>query len=248
MEIKELRIAAEIKAVDDSGTIEGYGSIFGNVDSYGDVVAKGAFSRTLESAVDSKRMPAMLWQHNADEPIGVWTAMREDAKGLYVKGKLADTQRGREALQLIKMGALSGLSIGYSTVESSFDNERDIRVLTDLDLWEVSPVTFPANDKARITVAKSADIKTRRDFEGFLRDAGFSRSDAKRIASRGFDLEQRDADPHELEFALMQAHEGTPAFTSFAKQQSDVSQRDAEQESEAELLKAINAARSAFSG
>jgi HK97 family phage prohead protease len=194
MEVKQMRVVAEIKAVDDEGTIEGYGSIFGNVDSYGDVVAKGAFTRTLEESKGSGRMPAMLWQHNPDEPIGVWTSMSEDAKGLYVKGKLAETQRGREALALIKMGALSGLSIGYSTVAADYDTGKDIRVLTDVDLWEVSPVTFPANDKARITAAKSAEIKTRRDFEGFLRDAGFSRAEAKRIASHGFDPDQRDAD------------------------------------------------------
>ena len=213
MEMKQMRIVAELKA-DEAGVIEGYGSIFGNVDSYGDVVAKGAFTRTIADAKESGRMPAMLWQHSADEPIGVWTAMREDDRGLYVKGKLADTQRGREALALIKMGALSGLSIGYSTVAADYDTSKDIRVLTDVDLWEVSPVTFPANDKARITSAKSADIKTRRDFEGFLRDAGFSRTDAKRIAAHGFDAEQRDAD--------------------------DVSDDD--------LLKAIEAARTALAG
>ncbi len=194
MNTKQMCIVAELKAIDEQGTIEGYGSIFGNVDSYGDVVAKGAFTRTLAEAKDAGRMPAMLWQHNPDEPIGVWTSMREDAKGLYVKGQLADTQRGREALALIKMGALTGLSIGYSTVRSEFDNNADVRFLTDVDLWEVSPVTFPANDRARITAAKSADIKTRRDFEGFLRDAGFSRADAKRIASHGFEADQRDAD------------------------------------------------------
>jgi HK97 family phage prohead protease len=194
METKRFNVAAEIKAVDDSGVIEGYGSVFGNLDSYSDIVAPGAFAKSLEEAKASGRMPAMLWQHNPDEPIGVWTSMREDAKGLYVKGQLADTQRGREALALIKMGALTGLSIGYSTVRSEFDNNADVRFLTDVDLWEVSPVTFPANDRARITAAKSADIKTRRDFEGFLRDAGFSRADAKRIASHGFEADQRDAD------------------------------------------------------
>lgn len=213
MEVKQMRIVAELKA-DEQGVIEGYGSIFGNVDSYGDVVAKGAFTRTLEEAKDGGRMPAMLWQHNPDEPIGVWTSMREDSKGLYVKGQLAATQRGREALELIKMGALSGLSIGYSTVAADYDTSKDIRVLTDVDLWEVSPVTFPANDKARITSAKSAEIKTRRDFEGFLRDAGFSRTDAKRIASHGFEPDQRDAD----------------------------------EESNDDLLKAIEAARTALAG
>lgn len=185
MELKQMRIVAEIKA-DEKGTIEGYGSIFGNVDSYGDVVAHGAFTRTLADAKASGRMPAMLWQHNQDEPIGVWTEMREDEKGLYVKGQIAQTQRGREALELIKMGALSGLSIGYSTVASDYDTSKEIRVLTDLDLWEVSPVTFPANDKARITSAKRAGIKTVRDFEGFLRDAGFSRKEAKQITAHGF--------------------------------------------------------------
>lgn len=195
MERKQMRVVAELKA-DEQGVVEGYGSIFGNVDSYGDIVAKGAFSRTLEAAKEAGRMPAMLWQHNAEEPIGVWTLMREDAKGLYVKGQFADTQRGREALALIKMGALSGLSIGYSTVAADYDKSADVRVLTDVDLWEVSPVTFPANDQARITSAKRAGIATRRDFEGFLRDAGFSRREAKQITAHGFDDSNlRDADP-----------------------------------------------------
>lgn len=194
MEKKQLRIAAEIKASAE-GVIEGYGSVFGNVDSYGDIVVNGAFDRTLKDADSAGRMPAMLWQHNPDEPIGVWTEMRQDKRGLVVKGQLAQTQRGREALELIKMGALSGLSIGYSTVKSSFDEQSGVRSLLELDLWEVSPVTFPANDAARITAAKSADIKTTRDFEGFLRDAGFSRTEAKRIALHGFDDEQRDVAP-----------------------------------------------------
>lgn len=188
METKQMRVLAEIKASAE-GVIEGYGSVFGNIDSYGDIVVAGAFAQTLKG----DRRPAMLWQHNPDEPIGVWTEMREDKRGLVVKGQLAlGTQRGREALELIKMGALDGLSIGYSTVRSSFDEQSGVRSLLELELWEVSPVTFPANEAARITSAKSADIKTIRDFEGFLRDAGFSRTDAKRIALHGFDQSLRD--------------------------------------------------------
>lgn len=189
MEKKQLRVFAEIKASAE-GTIEGYGSVFGNVDSYGDIVVAGAFDRTLAEAKDAGRLPAMLWQHNPDEPIGVWTEMRQDKKGLVVKGRLADTQRGREALELIKMGALSGLSIGYSTIKSTFDEQTGIRSLLDLDLWEVSPVTFPANGAARITSAKS--ISTERDFEAFLREQGFSRSEAERITLHGFKAKQGD--------------------------------------------------------
>lgn len=220
MERKQLRIAAEIKATAE-GVIEGYGSVFGNTDSYGDIVVAGAFAETLKGG----RAPAMLWQHNPDEPIGVWTEVREDKRGLVVKGQLAlGTQRGREALELIKMGALSGLSIGYSTVRSSYDEQSGIRSLLELDLWEVSPVTFPANDAARITSAKSESIKTVRDFERALRDdLGFSRNAAAAIALHGF-----------------KATQGDPAANSDQSTQGDPA--------EAELLKVINAARSAIAG
>jgi|688.fasta_scaffold504619_2 hypothetical protein len=195
METKRFNVAAEIKAVDDSGVIEGYGSVFGNLDSYSDIVAPGAFAKSLEEAKASGRMPAMLWQHNPDEPIGVWTEMREDDRGLFVKGKLADTQRGNEARELIKLGALTGLSIGYTTRSYQVDREQDSRILTDVQLWEVSPVTFPANSEARITGVKAGDISSPKDFERFLRDAGFSRKEAKQITAHGFgDSDLRDAE------------------------------------------------------
>lgn len=198
METKRFNVAAEIKAVDDSGVIEGYGSVFGNLDSYSDIVAPGAFAKSLEEAKASGRMPAMLWQHNQEEPIGVWTEMREDDRGLFVKGKLADTQRGKEARELIKLGALTGLSIGYTTRSYQVDRENDSRVLTDVQLWEVSPVTFPANSEARITGVKASDISSPKDFERFLRDAGFSRKEAKQITAHGFgDSDLRDVDPDE---------------------------------------------------
>ena len=194
---KHLRVAAEIKASAE-GVIEGYGSVFGNVDSYGDIVMPGAFEVTLRSA---PRLPAMLWQHDAAEPIGVWSEMREDKRGLWVKGQLAlGTQRGREALELIQLGALTGLSIGYRTVKSTYDEQTGVRSLSELELWEVSPVTFPANEAARITGAKASEIASIKDFERFLRDAGFSRKEAKRIAAQGFgepglcDADTEDAD------------------------------------------------------
>jgi HK97 family phage prohead protease len=183
IEHKRMMVVAEIKA-DAEGVVEGYGAVFNNIDSYDDVVAPGAFARTLAEAQEQRRLPAMLWQHDPEEPIGVWTEMREDARGLLVRGRLANTQRGREALELIKMGALTGLSIGYNTVRSEMNDATGIRTLRDLDLWEVSPVTFPANSAARITGAKN--ISTERDFEKFLRAHGFSRSDAEQITSKGF--------------------------------------------------------------
>jgi HK97 family phage prohead protease len=192
IEHKRMMVVAEIKA-DAEGIVEGYGSVFNNVDSYDDVVAPGAFARTLGVATEQRRLPAMLWQHDPEEPIGVWTEMREDARGLFVRGRLANTQRGREALELIKMGALTGLSIGYNTVRSEINELSGIRTLLDVDLWEVSPVTFPANSAARITGAKN--ITTEREFEKFLRAHGFSRSDAEQITSKGFKGSQGEPVP-----------------------------------------------------
>jgi HK97 family phage prohead protease len=186
METKRRYVAAEIKATEE-GTIEGYGSVFGDLDSYSDVVAPNAFKRTLTEAKNIGRMPAMLWQHNPEQPIGVWTEMREDNHGLVVKGKLADTTMGRDAHNLMKLGALTGLSIGYVTVESEVDKKTGVRTLLDVDLIEVSPVTFPALDSARISSVKNAEhISTERDFEEFLRDAGFSRTVAKTIVAKGY--------------------------------------------------------------
>ncbi len=196
MQTKRLCFAAEIKASEE-GTIEGYGSVFGDLDSYADIVKKGAFKRTLKEAKAIGRLPAMLWQHNPDQPIGVWTDMFEDERGLMVKGRLADTQLGREAHTLMQMGALTGLSIGYRTVKYKMDHETGIRTLEDVDLFEVSPVTFPALDSARLSAVKSAeDIRTAREFEEFLREAGFSRTVAKALVAGGYKaaFPQRDAE------------------------------------------------------
>lgn len=185
----------EAKALDDEARLfEGYGSVFGVVDAYADVVAAGAFARSLKEWRAKKRAPALLWQHDPSQPTGVWDELREDEKGLYVKGHLADTQLGRESHTLLKMGALSGLSIGFRTRKSKIDEESGIRTLTDIDLWEVSLVTFPANDPARVTAVKAEGAwPTEREFEELLRDAGFSRTIAKAIIASGYRAAQRDA-------------------------------------------------------
>ena len=177
----------QIKAAGEDGSVEGYGSVFGVLDAYDDVIAKGAFSASIKAHKAAGTMPAMLWQHDACEPIGVWSDMEEDAKGLRIAGKLAlDTARGKEAHALLKMGALNGLSIGFVSKQWSYDQETEVRTLTEIDLWEVSLVTFPANEKARITSVKACpdEMTSPKDAERALRDAGFSKSDATAFVSR----------------------------------------------------------------
>ena len=190
-------VACSYKALEADRTFEGYGSVFGVVDSYGDVVMPGAFADTIRKAEGSGRMPAMLWQHDPSQVIGVWRSMREDARGLHVVGELADTQLGREAYALLKMGALSGLSIGYSVSGEHYDRERDVRELTGIDLWETSLVTFPANTDARVAAVKDARSGGYRGLERILREAGFSRSEAKAVATAGMRA-LREADDRDL--------------------------------------------------
>lgn len=185
---REVRsFALQIKASGDDGTIEGYGSVFGVRDNWDDIIANGAFSASLAEHKAAGTMPAMLWQHDDGAPIGVWTEMAEDAHGLRIKGRLAlDTVRGKEAQALLKMGAINGLSIGFLSKEWKYDAKTNIRTLTEVDLWEVSLVTFPANAKARVTNVKAASdmIAAPKDAERILRDAGFSRADATAYVSR----------------------------------------------------------------
>ena len=179
--------AFDVKAINDDGTFEGYGSVFGNVDSYKEIVAKGAFNDSLSSLKSQGRMPALLWQHRSGEPIGCYTEMREDDHGLFVRGKLAlKTARGAEAYELMKMKALSGLSIGFITREDSYDKVTGIRTLNKVDLWECSIVTFPANDAARVSGVKNIEsIESLSDAESFLRDAGgLSKSEAVSFVAR----------------------------------------------------------------
>lgn len=190
--------ALDIRAAGDDGSIDGYGSVFGVRDNYDDVIASGAFVASLAAHKASGTMPAMLWQHDAGEPIGIWSEMVEDSKGLRVKGQLAlETTRGREAHALLKMGALNGLSIGFVSKQWAYDRDTEVRTLTEIDLWEVSLVTFPANVKARVTNIKAAAeaLAAPKDAERILRDAGFSKADATALVSRVMRLgeERRDA-------------------------------------------------------
>jgi hypothetical protein len=193
----EIRAAAcEFKAAGAELEFEGYGSVFGVVDSYRERVMPGAFADSLARSFAAGLMPAMLWQHRADMPCGVWLEMREDARGLFVRGRLASTQLGREAYELLKIGALSGLSIGFVVKSDHYNEADDVTELLAVDLWEVSPVTFPACPDARVESVKSEGLSVRA-LERILREAGLSRSDAKIAASRGL-AAVRDASGEDL--------------------------------------------------
>lgn len=143
-------------AVTEGNVIEGYASLFGETDQGGDVVQKGAYAGSLTRLGAAGRRVKMLWQHDPAQPIGVWDEVREDDRGLWVKGRLLDsTQKGREAAALIAAGALDGLSIGYRT-KRAVKNDKGQRLLTELELWEVSVVTFPMLPSARVA-AKGQD-------------------------------------------------------------------------------------------
>ncbi|WP_046485528.1 HK97 family phage prohead protease [Pseudomonas veronii] len=191
---QRLDVPLTIKQVSDNGEFEGYGSVFGVVDSYSDVVVRGAFTSSLSRWKEKGRLPAMLWQHQMSEPIGIYTEMREDDVGLYVKGRLlieADPLAKR-AHGHMKAGSLTGLSIGYMLEDGGYeyDKEKGIWLLKAIDLWEVSPVTFPANDEARITDVKSllarGESPPPSKVERALREVGFSGSQAKAFMAKGY--------------------------------------------------------------
>jgi HK97 family phage prohead protease len=127
-----------------------------------------SFKETLEER-DIKKSIKLLWQHSAEEPIGYFDVIREDNVGLYVEGKiLLDIEKGREAYSLIKTGAISGLSIGYNVKKAKFDDNNGTRIISKIDLWEISVVTFPANKLSNITFCKSYNpISETKEFKKF---------------------------------------------------------------------------------
>jgi hypothetical protein len=184
-----------IKATDiqGDGRFSGYASTFGGEpDSYGDVIAPGAFQASLGSNGYGGNGVKMLWQHDADDPIGMWTVLREDSKGLYVEGQLVlEVQKAKEAYALLKVGAVNTMSIGFRIKAFSEDRDKGVRTLEEIELYEISLVTFPANVNATITSVKTATkqevetaMRDAREFESLLRDAkGLSREAAKMVVS-----------------------------------------------------------------
>lgn len=206
--LREVKFSSEKAKI---GTFSGYGAVFNNIDSYGDMIQQGAFKETLQAWEKRGKYPPMLLQHgggyfggSSDDlvPIGKWTKMEEDDHGLAVEGELfgLSTDRGTYIYESMKEGVLDGMSIGYIPVGVEYGQEKDDpdRTLTKIDLMELSVVTFPANSAARIDAVKAAMDITERDFERWLtRDAGLSRSEAHVVINEGFKALKatRDAGP-----------------------------------------------------
>jgi len=173
-EFDNLDMPCEFKEIDqdDDGSFEGYASVFNNKDLGNDVIRRGAF---LESI--SERSPKgvkLLYQHKSDEPIGVIDSLEEDSKGLKIKGRLAmGTQKGKEVFELMKMGALDSMSIGYRLKPDGYkyDPKEKRRIIKSVDLMEISLVTFPMNPKAKVTKVKLAEMNPT-EIEKYLRDVG----------------------------------------------------------------------------
>jgi len=169
------------KEPDQDGAFEGYASVFGIVDQGMDVVERGAFGKSIGSG----RKVKMLWQHDQQKVIGVWDEVKEDERGLFVSGRLLKgVAQAEEAMVLMRNGAIDSMSIGYRTIEAIPEGGGRIRKLMEVELHEISLVTFPMLPDAKVTAMKS--VTTEREFEAFLRDAGYSRKEATAIALHGF--------------------------------------------------------------
>ena len=156
LNVSRLEVKSE---ADGIGEIEGYGAFYGNVDNVNDIIENGAFSEDIGKGENVR----MLWNHDMEKVIGMWTSVTEDEKGLLVKGQInLNVEKGREAYSLVKQGAVKGLSIGYRVREDAIEN--GIRRIKKADLYEVSLTAFPVNEKATILSVKSENIKTEKRF------------------------------------------------------------------------------------
>ena len=187
-ELKHINFEIKQDSLTEQGTFEGYASIFGIEDNHGDIVLKGAFTDTLKEI-----KPKLLYQHDPRKPVGVFDEVREDDKGLYVKGRLLlENSLAKDVYALIKGGAISGISIGYQTVKSRWDEENEVRYLEKVKLYEASIVTFPANESANVENVKSeqktkiniADVKSFKELEKFFKEKGLTNKEQKITISK----------------------------------------------------------------
>jgi HK97 family phage prohead protease len=192
IQLQHKSFAFKADQVNEDGTFSGYASTFGNLDHGGDIVAPGAFSESIIAIKATGAPLPLLWQHDYTRPIGGSEDLREDAKGLYMQGFLVidKVKQAQEAHALMQRKIVRAMSIGYRVISSTTDDVTGIRTLKKVDLVEISPVTFPMNDLARIDQVKSilegGKLPTLKEFESFLREAGgFSKTQAAAIASRG---------------------------------------------------------------
>jgi HK97 family phage prohead protease len=217
LKVRDFDLQIKMDGVAEDGTFTGYGSVFGIEDSYQEVVQAGAFKESLKEIASKGRFVPVLWQHKSDQPIGVYDSIVEDDHGLKVTGRLLidKVAQAKEAHALMQAGAVSGLSIGYWVRESSYDEKTGVRTLVKLDLVEVSLVTFPANDDARVEAVKfklsHGELPNLKEFEKLLREAGFSKTQSTAIACHGLsELLRRESEGAQAT-ASVEALKGTLA-------------------------------------
>lgn len=191
MKIEKKDFDFEIKETTEAGAFKGYLSVAGNIDHHGDRVMPGAFAKTIARRMKSKKPLPILWQHYRDAPIGGATVLEEDSKGLLIEGQLLinDVRQAAEAYALAKAGIVTGMSMGYYALKEKIGGDG-VRDLLEVEVMEGSLVTFAANEKATVTSVKqflqdSSVLPSLKDFEGFLREAGFSKTQATAIAGKG---------------------------------------------------------------
>lgn len=198
--MKHLNLPFELKALGDTGTFSGYAAVFGNIDLGGDVIERGAFKELVKTK-DGQII--ILNQHDSRQPIGK-AAVKEDDTGLAFEGQLVlSTAKAREVYEQMKAGILNGMSIGYDVLAGGAEvMQSGVRKLKALKLWEISVVTWGMNPLAGIDAVKAASqITTVREFEDFLRDAGFSKSQSLLLASGGWSALQGRRDSDEADAA-----------------------------------------------
>ncbi|MBP5971063.1 HK97 family phage prohead protease [Pseudomonas iridis] len=192
MEIKWLHVPLNLKAVDETGEFEGYGSVFGVRDHGYDIVMPGAFTKSLAAWKEKGKLPPVLWMHDTKEPIGPHLDMREDEKGLFVKGRLLidDDPVAKRAHAHMKAGSVTGLSIGYVLKDYDWSTEKEAYLLHEIELWEVSVVTFAMNEAAYVTDVKSVlakgEVPAAKKMERALREVGLSVSQSKAFMAKGY--------------------------------------------------------------
>lgn len=199
MKRKVRNFTYHVKEVDEEGHFSGYASVYNVIDSYREVVVPGAFANTLRKWATRGRLPPALWQHRSSEPVGPFTKMVEDERGLYTEGQLLvkDVQRSREARAFMLSKTVDGMSIGFNSIIEEYNSETKLLSLKEIDLWEVSIVTFPANTESLITEVKSmfdGNVPSIKEIEEVLRDAGFSRTQAKALVGHGYEGLLRDVE------------------------------------------------------
>lgn len=212
MELKHMIVPftkMEGDANSEEGFFEGYGSVYNNVDSHGDIIQGGAFTKSLEQFKKEGTLPSMYWMHDMAKPIGDWLEMSEDETGLKVRGRLwirgdRKVENAVLAYNLMHGTGKKGLSIGYYARDYEMQefNGGTVRLLKEIDLMEVSVVGWGSNPQALVTSVKSmtdedGKILDKREVEKVLRDAGLSRRQAKAFIAGGFDAVACDEQKHD---------------------------------------------------